>query len=136
MLLFMKIIYLLSLSFVTLQSCSSKPVMSQFINIKIIDSVSNLPLDDCHCTVIDGAGSQQSILNNPAVISVSRQQGGIHIACNKKGYIQTYTRMGESFEKTTFVNSQALPVITVEETYAALPSFYIISMQKTKNLNF
>jgi hypothetical protein len=106
---------------------------SQTINIKVIESSSNLPLDGCSCIVIDGSNSQQALTSNPAVIKVSKQQGGVHITCTKKGYTQLNTSVGDSFNNTSLVNILFWPGFIVDGltgAYKKIPSFYVVSMKK------
>ncbi|WP_341764485.1 hypothetical protein [Candidatus Tisiphia endosymbiont of Beris chalybata] len=126
-------ILLLSATFL-LQGCATVfSGTTQPINIKVVESNTNALLADCNCIVTDGGGGQQVLATNPGVVRVSKAQGGVQVTCQKAGYRQLNTSVGDSFNATTIVNVLFWPgfiVDAVTGAYKKLPSHYVVSMQK------
>lgn len=126
-------ILLLSTSLV-LQGCATVfSGTTQSINIQVVDSATNTLLTGCQCMVIDGSGGRQLLTTNPAVLTVSKAQGGVQVTCEKAGYRQLNTGVGDSFNAVSIVNVLFWPGFIVDAAtgaYKKLPSHYVVSMQK------
>jgi hypothetical protein len=106
---------------------------TQNINVKVIDSITNNPLDGCQCIVTDGSGSQRPLIGNPASLRISKGRDMVEINCSKSGYTQLNTSVGNSFEATTLVNILFWPGVFVDlitGAYKKVPSHYVVSMKK------
>lgn len=124
------------LLFFTLTGCATiMSGTSQTINVKIVDAATQSDLSNVICTVVDGNGNSSAIVTNPAVIRVSKGDGGVVIHCKKTGYRQLNMSVGDSFNALTVINVLFWPgfiVDAVSGAYRKYPSHYMITMEKIK----
>lgn len=108
---------------------------TQTINVKIVDAANQADLSGVICTVVDGNGNSNAIVSNPAVIRVSKGDGGLVIHCKKSGYRQLNMSVGDSFNALTVVNVLFWPGFIIDAAsgaYRKYPSHYMITMEKIK----
>lgn len=120
---------------VMLQSCGTVfSGTSQTINVKVVDQKTQETVDNAQCIVTGSNGMAQPLNTNPGTVVVSRDSAPLVINCNKKGYRQVNTAVGDSFNAVTLVNVLFWPgfiVDAVTGAYKKLPSHYVVYMEKS-----
>jgi len=107
---------------------------SQTLQVKAVDCKTNEPLEGCRVTVTDGSGGMSTVTGNPGTVSVSRGAGNVLVNCQKPGYKQLNTAVGDSFNPVTLVNVLFWPGFLVDGltgAYKKYPSHYVVAMEKT-----
>ena len=110
---------------------------TQTIHIKVIDA-NKQALSDVRCSVTDGTGGGYLITTNPGSAKVSKARGGVVVKCEKEGYKQLNTAVGDSFNPVTLVNILFWPGFIVDAasgSYRKYPSHYLVTMEKVKTEN-
>lgn len=125
--------WLLIIGLVGLTGCATIFTSStQKLNIQIIEVGSGALVSDCHCIVSDGIGGQVTLSSNPGYVIMNRG-GNIQVTCNKVGYRQVDTLVGNSFSGATLVNILFWPGFLVDAAtgaYKKYPSHYVVKMER------
>lgn len=92
---------------------------TQAINVQAIDSETNLPISGAVCHVSTTKDQMAYVNGNPGVATVTRGGGALTVACAKKGYMQTRTASGNSFDAWTIGNVIFWPGFIVDAVSGA-----------------
>ena len=110
---------------------------TQRVNVKAIDSDTHKLLANAHCTLTDGDGQVHAINANPGSTVVTRGKGAISVTCEQKGWRESETAVGQSFNAWTVVNVLFWPGALVDAATGAIqkyPSHITVLMKKQKTV--
>lgn len=131
----LKLITSVVIMFLTTSCATVMSDPNEVLSVKIIDAKNDEMLENVSCTFTDGHGDRYMVKNgNPGTVSIPRGRGELTVKCDKVGYKQLNTSVGESFNKTTLLNVLFWPGAVVDGVtgaYKKYPSHYVVSMEKT-----
>ncbi|MDX1900739.1 MAG: hypothetical protein SFW66_01885 [Gammaproteobacteria bacterium] len=120
-----KKVAVLGLATLTLSGCAT--IMSggstQTINVQAVDNDSGQPIQGAVCQVSNAKSQMSYVSGNPGTVSVSNGGGALTVACTKKGYIQTRTASGDSFNAWAIGNVIFWPGFIVDAVTGAMTRY-------------
>ena len=129
----------LSLTFLTsltigLSGCATMMSGStQTINVQAIDSQTHHVIPGATCSLFDGEGRAYPVTGNPGSIIATRGKGSLQVKCRARGYQQSQTGVGQSFNAWIIANVLFWPGIIVDACTGATqkyPSHITVLMSK------
>ncbi|WP_168464816.1 hypothetical protein [Wolbachia endosymbiont of Ctenocephalides felis wCfeT] len=106
---------------------------TQGIKVKVTDDEGNL-IQGVRCVIQSASGASNFLTSNPGVVIVQRGSGPLSADCQKSGYKQLHTMVGDSFNGITLLNMLWLPGFAIDAVtgaYKKYPSHYVVVMEKS-----
>ena len=106
---------------------------SQQIHVKVIDANTSEILKNASCTINNSDGNDYRISSNPGKVLVEKGHGALRVSCKAKGYKQSRTGYGKSFDAISIVNVLFWPGFIVDSLSGAIqkyPSHIVVEMEK------
>ncbi len=129
-------LFLSSLTAIALGLSGCATIMSgstQAINVQAIDSQTHQVIPGATCTLFDGEGRAYPVTGNPGAIVATRGKGSLQVKCRARGYHQSQTGVGQSFNAWIIANVLFWPGIIVDACTGATqkyPSHITVLMSK------